>query len=286
MENYLSDYIRGEQFITVTDFQFNPENYDDFNQYPNTFTIDNLDKFNYSVLSVYCHTHWVKELFRFINKNNISKSIILVSHNSDDEVNEELFKRKPDNIIKWFGQNINYKHQDLISLPIGLENMCWYPWKIDVMKNKLSESKTIRNLLYVNHSIRTYPRERSKPYELFRNKIWVTLVEGRNGEGFDNYIDNVFKHKFVCSPRGNGIDTHRFWEALHMFTIPIVIRNINNSFYNDLPIVYVDSWEEVTEYFLLKKYEEIEENKRNGVYNMNKLTFTYWKNLIQNSINI
>ena len=75
----------------------------------------------------------------------------------------------------------------------------------------------------------------------------------------------------IC-PEGHGIDTHRTWETLYLNSIPIEIRNINNSFYEDLPICLVDSWEEITEDFLNKEYNRINEKK----YNLEKLDFNYW----------
>jgi hypothetical protein len=61
-----------------------------------------------------------------------------------------------------------------------------------------------------------------------------------------------------------------------------VIKNINNSYYYDLPVVYVKYWEDVNEYFLSKKYEEIVSKQ----WNYEKLNFNFWKNKIINYKNI
>ena len=107
----------------------------------------------------------------------------------------------------------------------------------------------------------------------------MTTETGVNGKGFENYINNVNSHLFVFSPRGNGIDTHRTWECLYMNTIPIEKRNINNQFYTDLPICFVNDWEEVTEDFLSKEYIRIKTNE----CNLDKLNFEYWKTKILNN---
>ena len=62
-----------------------------------------------------------------------------------------------------------------------------------------------------------------------------------------------------------------------MGCIPIEKRNLNNRFYADLPICFVNDWEEVTEEFLVRELIRI----RSTEWNMEKLTFTYWKNLIE-----
>jgi hypothetical protein len=64
-----------------------------------------------------------------------------------------------------------------------------------------------------------------------------------------------------------------------MGTIPIEKRNINNQFYTDLPICFVDSWDQVTEDFLLAEYERI----KAATWNMDKLKFSYWSNKIKKS---
>jgi hypothetical protein len=88
----------------------------------------------------------------------------------------------------------------------------------------------------------------------------------------------VYNHKFVISPEGNGIDTVRTWECLYMGTIPIEKRNINNQFFTDLPICFVNTWEEITEDFLNQEYERI----KNATWKMQMLTFEYWKYRIFN----
>jgi len=281
------DYIEGTKFISVADLKYCCK-YDYYPHavYDTDLNEENLNSIDKEIITVYTNTFCVNSLFEILNRFNTSKKIVLITHNSDDEVNAEIFGKKSKIIIKWYSTNVNYNNNDLISIPIGLENPIWYNAddKINKIYKKSKDFKDFKNLLYINHAIDSYAiEERTKPYQLFRNKNWATLVEGRNGQNFDGYLDNLSSHKFILSPIGNGIDCHRLWEILYIGNIPIVIKNKNNLFYSDLPILYVDSWEEITETFLNERYEIIEENKRNDVYNMKKLTFMYWKNLIQNT---
>ena len=64
-----------------------------------------------------------------------------------------------------------------------------------------------------------------------------------------------------------------------MNTIPIEKRNINNQFYTDLPILFVDDWEEITERFLHDSFMRMTSME----WNLKKLTFEYWQNEIINS---
>lgn len=283
----INDLIQGEKFIQIADFAFCYSN-DDFNIFENTFTAENINKFEKDIAIVYSHTHWINQLFQYIKENDITKKIILITHNSDHEVNEELFNKRPDCVVKWFSQNINYVHEDLISIPIGLENNRWFfeEKKKEKLINKIYYgNKKIDNILYINHSIKTYPNERSEPYEIFKDKDWCTLVHGYNGYNYDQYINDIFNHPYTLSPRGNGIDSHRIFETLLLGNYPVVISNINNSQYSDLPIIYVDSWKEITKGFLEIKYLEFHRNKLNNIYNFDKLKFSYWKDLIYKTAN-
>jgi len=225
----------------------------------------------------YCDTHNVNDFFDSIKFDH---DFILVSHNSDGKVTKTPketdadFNKKPKNLKKWFAQNVCVEDEIMVSLPIGLENSEWFPNinKIGQMINKLNSEKYFKNTLYVNHNINTNIKERELPYKLFSNKDYVTCVSGHNGLDYENYIDNIYNHKFVLCPEGNGTDTHRTWECLYMDTIPIEKRNINNSFYDDLPICFVDKWDDITEEFLNEEYNRITKIK----YNLSKIDFNYW----------
>jgi hypothetical protein len=46
--------------------------------------------------------------------------------------------------------------------------------------------------------------------------------------------------------------------------------------YQDLPVCWINNWDEVTEPFLEAEYKRIS----NGSWNMDKLKFSYWRNRI------
>jgi hypothetical protein len=51
---------------------------------------------------------------------------------------------------------------------------------------------------------------------------------------------------FVLSPPGNGLDCHRTWEALALGHIVLVPSSSLNSLYSDLPVVFLNRWDEIT----------------------------------------
>ncbi|WP_376961378.1 hypothetical protein ABNQ39_15500 [Azospirillum sp. A26] len=59
---------------------------------------------------------------------------------------------------------------------------------------------------------------------------------------------------FVLSARGNGIDCHRTWEALYLGSIVITLSSSINPLFDSLPVVVVDSWDEVREQGKLERW--------------------------------
>jgi hypothetical protein len=111
--------------------------------------------------------------------------------------------------------------------------------------------------------------------------VYSDVFECLNGERFELYVDNLRRYAFCLCPRGNGIDTHRMWEALYLGCIPIVKKHNTHNFDEDLPIIFVDSWLEVTQQFLLEKIKTIDYS----LFNSPLLTMSYWKERIINEKN-
>jgi hypothetical protein len=60
------------------------------------------------------------------------------------------------------------------------------------------------------------------------------------------YIRIANDFKFIAAPRGNGEDTHRFWEALYLNSVPVIRNSVwaKNVQSMGIPCVVVDSWKE------------------------------------------
>lgn len=223
---------------------------------------------------IFCKIDLVHILFDTLRDEDEIKDIKLITHEGDYSVNEKLFSQKPKCISKWYAQNVDYEHPDLIPIPIGLANdYCNITLKYD----KLIKVGTPQKLLYINHRIDTYPKDRKWIYEYFENNQWCSVdTPNLTLEKYKKQLDN---HKFIICPRGNGIDTHRLWESLYHGIIPIVENNIHYKCLSDLPVVIVDSFKEVNEDFLTYKFE----NFSNKVFNMRKLKVNWWIDNIRNN---
>lgn len=228
---------------------------------------------------VFCKIDNLPKLSYLLSQTN--KQIYLITHDSDYEINEEVFKRYSNNIKHWWGVNINYQHPSLSSIPLGLGSP-WVPEGVTPDSLRTLEPTTPRQgLLYVNHRIETYPQERAQAYNHFKDKEWATVQDPSPKGATESYIKDVRSHKFVLCPRGNGIDTYRFWESLYLGAIPIVKNCINIDFYKELlPMTVINDYSEVTPQFLESEYKRLSPLRWEGT----PLDLTFWMNKIRNTI--
>ena len=203
---------------------------------------------------------------------------LLLTHNSDYSA-PGPFKDYLDDekLIAWFAQNVEgSSHAKLWPIPIGIANKRWEHGNLDIFSSALPlASNSDRPLLcYVNFQISTYPNERSYVWNLFSIQPWCTAVTFTS---FSSCLRNFSQSKFVISPRGNGLDCHRTWEALLMGAIPILRSSSLDSLFSDLPVLIVKDWEMVSESYLNEQYELIKQRS----YNRSKLFFEDWLKSIQ-----
>lgn len=259
-------YISGDAFREICDFiidetkiPFNPRAVQD----GDTIFLngDHLDYF-FTTIHPKIQTHY-----------------ILITHNSDYDIPGKFATYLDDETLAgWFGQNVVLAHPKIHPLPIGLANMYWKhgnPAIITRALNTFGDKHHRKSLLYLNFSI-THPN-RWQVYNLFLKKPFCTVYELKNKvehAGLDPYkhLKHLAHHKFVLSPRGNGLDAHRTWEALLMGAIPIVERSASDSMYDDLPVLIVDNWHDVTKNLLYESYEIFLDK----TYNAKKLYAPYW----------
>ena len=212
-----------------------------------------------------------------------NKNIICSGHSDYEINNSELIFLNSEKVKLWIGWNTNIEHPKIVSFPLGITNWVAEHSHMLVQGNTqdiYNVSKTlkeIKNLVYLNIRIETNKTIRLPCYNYFKDKSWVTHTACEiTNTGHLNYITEIYNHKFVLCPQGNGIDTHRLWETLYLRSIPIVIRCKAMKQFEDLPILFVDNWNQITEEFLNEQYEII----HSRVYPLYKLKISYWYNFI------
>jgi len=200
-------------------------------------------------------------------------------------------------LIKWFAQNTQIQdHIKVIQLPIGLDyhtisNNPNHNWKkIDEGHLPSDQEESLFSLIqqmspfyeripdiYINFTIFNDKfGQRQGSFEQIPNNL--LSIHQDFIKRTDNW-KNITKHAFVLSPFGMGMDCHRTWEALCLGAIPIVKAPNFQKLFEDLPVLIVNEWTEITQELLDKTL--IEFKNKNFAYE--KLTLGYWKKLLNNT---
>ena len=106
----------------------------------------------------------------------------------------------------------------------------------------------------------------------FMGENWLLF---NSEETYVKYFNELLDHVFVACPEGFGIDSYRFYETLYLGRIPVVLHNPVTDMFKDLPILFLDKWEDFS-----LKYREFMENFDINNYNFEKLTREYWNKVI------
>lgn len=183
--------------------------------------------------------------------------------------------------------NRSTDHKNVYGIPLGITNDCqdgndhYICGNQDMMVKVSNETIEKENLIYLNFRISTYAEERQVVYDKFANEDYVKTGETIfTLEARERFLREIKSSKFILCPRGNGIDTHRIWEALYMGSIPIVKYENAHHLFTDLPILFIENWNQITKNNLVEKYEEIMYSD----WNLEKLKINYWTNFIKEKI--
>jgi hypothetical protein len=203
----------------------------------------------------------------------VNQTLIVAGH-SDYPVTDPIVDCYPKST--WFA--VNSQSARVAGLPLGITNdtdetpLHRIYGNIPVMVDVVRTPRTVKNLAYMNFSVETHS-ERAPLKALFRSVPWVTHEDSVNTmEGRRKFLEDIRSHDFVFCPRGHGIDTHRLWETLYMGSIPIVKKDPAHAGWLDLPILFIDNWEEVTQERLLAERERMS----TIAWNFDKLRVGYW----------
>ena len=238
------------------------------------------------------------ENFNFFLKKT-KKKFILISGDSDRTISSqmEIYKEILNNkkLKLWYAQNCVNPNKKIKQLPIGLDYISQFhdshTFRLNI-KNKnylplnyekklikiINESKKFKqrsNLIYCNYHFSLYEGDREECFKVVDKNLCFFL------EKKIPYLENFQKQtnfKFVLAPTGQGIDTHRVWEALLLGNIPIVKSSPLDNLYQNFPILIVKSWRDIDK----SKLINFENEYLKKSYNYEKLLLEYWRSKILN----
>lgn len=274
------EILRSQNFIARCDFWFAVTALDGVMHIPNTAQQvvrrspvlgDYINQFDVSKLTpdsvVFCKFDYLQYLVQYMEHHRCRTPFVLLTGQSDyaitDSVCDAVRSRVP---VRWWG--CNNESSKANGVPLGIaDDFCTL-----TLKNGFEQTKGTR-LLYVNHRTETFPMVREPLYPMFAEKSWATVRTPMEKGKTDTYREELLDHKFILCPRGNGVDTHRMWEALYCGVIPVIKRHLTHRLLEgNLPILFVDDYREVTKDLLDSTYTEYS----NKQWKSEILTVSWW----------
>lgn len=251
----------------------------------------------------------------------IPGEIVLVTGESDASApGEHGALLEHPKIRHWFAQNCDRaeRHPRLTPVPIGCDNPVFNkmekrlgfaltmllgrtPWDASVTRNDMGDQALLQrvgatlppthrrpaqalctfhqNEKLLTPDLRRHPARR-EAWEALRENAACHFVPRRLRQEACWRAHGEFA--FEVSPRGNGLDCFRTWEALALGTIPIVRTSSLDRLYRDedFPVVIVEAWEEITAARLERWRDELAGKFAAGV--PANLTHDHWVERINN----
>ena len=280
-----TDIISGDRVMDLCDYILTTREIDEFHQNIThlghkkifldqglTHDLNNKKVFIYNYLLTF-----------LIDDFPILDSLTLYTHNGDDEFTEDKYlalSKKVKNLTI-YAQNVNCNLRDNVKLlPIGIANSMWKHGSLlnlyKEMKNSYLNKKT--NNLFVCLNENTY-KLRAPILALIPEDIKI-----HKDLDPESYIKAMSKYYFCLCIRGNGIDTHRFWEALYLGTIPVLISTAETNCENfikylerlDVPFLVLrieNKFKYTNDYFNSGLYYSILNKKHIGLCSSLKLNY-------------
>jgi hypothetical protein len=244
-------------------------------------------------LFIYTHIldHFQKYIFPYLDS---SIQYVIYCHNSDHSVTDRHIPMLTSKYIKKvYAQNIDttINSDKLCLLPIGIANSMWKHGDLLQIYKTMSDMycKNKRNAIYVNINPNTY-LYRKDVLDKIKEKGGLTISQGKP---YSEYLKELSTYRFCLCLRGNGIDTHRFWECLYLGVIPVILNNKTTNCKNfitylkrlEVPFYEIcdDNLDRVfekytDEFFDDKLYKRCITNIGSSIYNIDSLKLNYYDN--------
>jgi hypothetical protein len=257
-------YLSGDAFADMSDFQFHPPRYRKLIQ---------KTKIEEARI-IFCPSHSLENLLN-LYENRINAHTIILGNSDRDFSGFDM--ELPASIVSVYVQNLNFDTTTFKILPIGIENLRLnYNGKLENFAPYFTATAKINKIL-VGPFGQSHP-DRNFVSEIRETKSSILEISlGRLSPV--EYAMLSSKYRFIACPRGNGIDTHRFWETLYRGGIPIVKRTSWSKHLASLniPFIEIDKWESVELEKAVENYEALDYSPATTP----ELWMPYWENEMQ-----
>jgi len=188
---------------------------------------------------IFCPSDRIEQFLNEYSGSIFAKVLILGNGDRDFENFEFPL---PSSINGVFVQNLSFQSERFRILPIGIENLRLavngFPKFFDGTLSKIEKKERVLIGPYSpTHQERDFYKDLS-----MQSGSGFQILRGRLEP--DDYAEISSHFKYVAAPRGNGLDTHRFWETLYRGSIPVVSQSIWSTELRSLgiPLIEIDEW--------------------------------------------
>ena len=180
-------------------------------------------------------------------------------------------------ILRWFGENcdLGAPHPKYEPIPVAFSDPDQAHGDQAALMRVHRRMPPVREKPLTAHGsfhLRMSHPERHRVWESVRSLPEVVLEPKRIPPEL-LWVHHV-NHAFAISPRGNGRDCHRTWEALMLRTIPIVMTSPLDPVYAGFPVVIVEDWREITPKAMARWREERADSFTAAMFR--RLTIDHW----------
>lgn len=191
----------------------------------------------------------------------LRRPVVLVTSDGDRAVPSSLRERtvrlllESAKVTRWLTQNYDgsLRHNKLRPIPIGLD-LHTTQWQLGSHEAKIAHitsqnaaaHRRKQAVLCDAHLTRSHP-DRARMYEAAKGSASITMLNEKRP--FADLMRLYGQYQFVLSPRGNGIDCHRTWEALLAGCIVITVTSSLDRMFAEhgFAIVVLRDWGELDE---------------------------------------
>eukprot|EP00995_Heteronema_vittatum_P007924 NODE_307_length_1500_cov_346.634045_g221_i0.p1 GENE.NODE_307_length_1500_cov_346.634045_g221_i0~~NODE_307_length_1500_cov_346.634045_g221_i0.p1 ORF type:complete len:461 (-),score=82.98 NODE_307_length_1500_cov_346.634045_g221_i0:59-1441(-) len=187
---------------------------------------------------------------------------------------------------RWYAINVRSEHPKLFRIPLGVHPKVIVP--LHAMRQATRPLPPPTTSLFVNFQVLN--RFACKGLKaLYWHCRRGNVMDGMKAAGndvpprgqvsskltIDGYLAAMLQARFVLSPRGNGLDLYRSWEALSLGRVPMIEETGIDPVFRGLPIVIVNDtklWSTFSPTVLDHLWADLEATR----FDWQKLWMPYW----------
>jgi len=227
---------------------------------------------------IFCRSDYLPELKRITLVRGYKR--ILIAGNSDHDFTD--INQLPQGLFARFYLQNSFisNNKDIFTLPIGIENLSiginGLPKNLTATLDWNEKSKQI-----LVGPISPTHRDRMDLIAVAESQKGAFVLKKENISP-STFAKTMEKYRYIACPRGNGVDTHRFWETLYRGSIPIVLRNSwsQSLAHFKIPMIVINTWQEAEE-----AIEGFEQSVRaRNPRSLDVLWIDYWQKLFKSDL--